>query len=97
LRYFEKLIPLLRHDKEEAALRRTWRMLKNHLAANVLLASAQKVLGGVNYMEKPRYFSMKVGKGDGFELISSEILPRVDAEWRSIANREIVALEIPPA
>ncbi len=92
--FFQKIANQIgKNGKEEAALKKMWGSLKDFTGANVLLCSPQTIVVGTRYKINPKYYTMKLGKGKEFVVVSSEVLPKVKAKWRKMKNKEILTID----
>lgn len=63
-----------------------------------LLDEGRKRLFALNkHRKNPLYYTMKVGRGDGVVIISSEILPNIPVEWTQMENGQAAVIDLSKA
>ncbi|MFH1502414.1 MAG: class II glutamine amidotransferase [Candidatus Eisenbacteria bacterium] len=84
---FFHVLTRLDEDAEAESVVESLAAVEDFTALNCFLASSSSLLTHTRMspdIECPRYYTMWRGRGDGFEVVSSEIVDGFDVEWSAV-------------
>jgi predicted glutamine amidotransferase len=94
---FFHILSRLDRDRPTESLGEILSAIRDFTAANCFLARRDSVLAGARMdpeTPRPRYYRLWQGRGEGFTLVSSEVVAGFDAEWEAVPDRSAVLLAL---
>lgn len=81
-------------DNVEQAIKNTLHQIRNYTALNFIPANNTSAYVLVKYQGNSDYYTMKCLEDENYIIVSSEILPNFNGEWKKISNETLLELDI---
>jgi predicted glutamine amidotransferase len=88
------LSSIKKHSIVGEAVKNTVDKIKEYTALNCILANKAFVYILVKYQENPEYYTMKYLENKNYIIVSSEVLPNFNGEWKKLSNSTLLELDI---